>query len=145
MGESFHKDGLNAVNIYFGNAGGGSVSHTRSSLKRFSGENDASAGQSRNMRVLSLPLSRLVRTRGSVRKLFKRCKTLYSACGDPGLSSSGVRRHSVPGHTLSVAGLSTRHTGADTTDWLWSVYNETKQQSEGSASYICNKNKQTFC
>lgn len=89
------------------------------------------------MSVLSLLLSRLVR----VRKLFKRSQTLYSACGDSALSSSGVKCHSVPGHTLSVAGLSTRHTGGDTTDWLWSVYNETKQQTEGSALYICHKKK----
>ncbi|XP_060784197.1 5'-nucleotidase domain-containing protein 3 isoform X2 [Neoarius graeffei] len=86
------------------------------------------------MSVSSLLLSRLVR----VRKLFKRSQTLYSACGDSALSSSGVKCHSVPGHTLSVAGLSTRHTGGDTTDWLWSVYNETKQQTEDLIPAILN-------
>ncbi|KAK2838476.1 hypothetical protein Q7C36_013290 [Tachysurus vachellii] len=91
------------------------------------------------MPALSLPLSRLGRTRGSFKKLFKDCKTFYSACGTPASSSSGVTRPPVPpGHTLSAAGMCTSAPGGHTTDWLWSVYNETKQQTKALISSISN-------
>lgn len=90
------------------------------------------------MPALSLPLCRLVRNRGSVRKLFKHCKILYAACGAPSLSSSGVICHPVPGHTLSAAGMCTSDPGGDTTEWLWSVYNETKRQTEALIPAISN-------
>ncbi|KAF4091130.1 hypothetical protein AMELA_G00033430 [Ameiurus melas] len=91
------------------------------------------------MPALSLPLCRLVRNRGSIRKLFKHCETFYSACGAPSVSSSGVICHPVPGHTLSTAGMCTSDPGGDTTGWLWSVYNETKRQTEALIPAISNK------
>ncbi|TSQ92616.1 5'-nucleotidase domain-containing protein 3 [Bagarius yarrelli] len=90
------------------------------------------------MSALSLPLSRLSSTRSSVRKLFKHCQTLYMACGAPGLSSSGVSCPPVPGRTLSAAGMCTSHPGGKSTDWLWSVYNETKRQTQALIPAISN-------
>ncbi|KAI5616198.1 5'-nucleotidase domain-containing protein 3 [Silurus asotus] len=88
------------------------------------------------MPAMWLPLYRLVRTRDNVRKLFRHRETLYSACGAPGLSSSGIGCHPVPGHMLSAAGLCTSDPAGDTTDWLWSVYNETKQRTDASIPAI---------
>ncbi|XP_053487214.1 5'-nucleotidase domain-containing protein 3 [Ictalurus furcatus] len=90
------------------------------------------------MPALSLPLCCLVRNRGSVRKLFKHCKILYAACGAPSLSSSGAICHPVLGHTLSAAGMCTSDPGGDTTEWLRSVYNETKRQTEALIPAISN-------
>ncbi|XP_059392792.1 5'-nucleotidase domain-containing protein 3-like [Carassius carassius] len=91
------------------------------------------------MPTLSLPLSNLFRNQEGFKRLFAHLKSLHTRSGiwrvnsssTPWVSSSAfvARGRADPVGQLTAGNMCTRSSG-DKTSWLWSVYNETKQQTQ---------------
>uniref|UniRef100_A0A672NV33 5'-nucleotidase domain containing 3 n=1 Tax=Sinocyclocheilus grahami TaxID=75366 RepID=A0A672NV33_SINGR len=91
------------------------------------------------MPTLFLPLSYLLRNQEGFKRLFTHFKYLHTRSGiwtvntssTPWISKSALvsRRREVPVGQLTARNMCTSSSG-DKTSWLWSVYNETKQQTQ---------------
>uniref|UniRef100_A0A9J8A6U9 5'-nucleotidase domain containing 3 n=1 Tax=Cyprinus carpio carpio TaxID=630221 RepID=A0A9J8A6U9_CYPCA len=102
------------------------------------------------MPTLSLPVSNLLRNKESFKRLIAHFKYSHTRSGiwtvnasTPWISSSRgpksalVSRRQVPVGQLTAGNMSTS-SREDKTSWLWSVYNETKQQTQDLIPVISN-------
>uniref|UniRef100_A0A672SG51 5'-nucleotidase domain containing 3 n=1 Tax=Sinocyclocheilus grahami TaxID=75366 RepID=A0A672SG51_SINGR len=102
------------------------------------------------MPTLSLPLSDLLRNKDSFKRLIAHFKYLHTRRGiwtvntsTPWISSSRgpksalVSRRQVPVGQLTAGDMCTG-SSEDKTSWLWSIYNETKQQTQDLIPVISN-------
>ncbi|KAF4095087.1 5'-nucleotidase domain-containing protein 3 [Onychostoma macrolepis] len=99
------------------------------------------------MPTLSLPLSNLLRNQEGFKKLITHFKYLHTRSGiwtvntssTPWISKSALvsRRREVSVGQLTAGNMCTSSSG-DKTSWLWSVYNETKQQTQDLIPVISN-------
>lgn len=96
-----------------------------------------------NMPTLSLPLSNLLRNKESFQRLVTLFKYLHTRSGTWSVNTSTlwIRRSQGPKYGLVsrrqgplgqlTAGNMCTSSSDDKTSWLWSVYNETKRQTQG--------------
>jgi len=96
-----------------------------------------------NMPTLSLPLSNLLKNKDSFKRLVTRFKYLHTRSGTWSVNSSSlwtrrswgpkcvlVSRRQGPLGQLTAGNMCTSSSD-DKTSWLWSVYNETKERTQG--------------